>query len=114
MWLQYGGNWGAAGGGGCPVEYQGTAYVAEQPWDISSLQACTPGSTCPVSSTFTDEHFVSSHRKLSLLVMYRSSLTDCVIADGAPGLCLYYDSDPEQRCARPGKSFSPNPQLFLT
>jgi hypothetical protein len=27
------------------------------PWDISSLGACHAGSTCPVSSTFTDPEF---------------------------------------------------------
>ena len=42
----------------CPEAYQGTAFVGDEPWDISSLQSCAPGSTCPVSSTFTDEHFM--------------------------------------------------------
>jgi|EP01046_Picozoa_sp_COSAG06_P003293 hypothetical protein len=66
MWLQYGGNWAAAGsaradetagGTACGEEYVGTAFVNEQPWDISDLGACHPGSTCPVSKTFTDEQF---------------------------------------------------------
>ena len=61
--MQYGGNWGASGSAElCPgsdtsadgQDYVGTAYVNEQPWDISALQACRPGSTCPVSPTFTD------------------------------------------------------------
>ena len=55
LWLQYGGNWGAAGNADlCPADYNGKAYVEEQLWDISGLQACQPGSTCPVSKTFTD------------------------------------------------------------
>ena len=55
LWLQYGGNWGAAGNADlCPADYNGKAYVEEQVWDISGLQACQPGSTCPVSKTFTD------------------------------------------------------------
>ena len=41
----------------CPEDYQGKAYVSEQVWDISSLQACEMGSTCPVSNTFTDTRF---------------------------------------------------------
>jgi hypothetical protein len=60
MWLQYGGNWAAAGtarAGACGEEYVGTAFINDQPWDISGLGACHPGSTCPVSSTFTDEQF---------------------------------------------------------
>jgi hypothetical protein len=58
LWLQYGGNWGAAGNADlCPEEYAGKAYVSEQEWDISSLQACQPGSTCPVSNVFTDTRF---------------------------------------------------------
>ena len=58
LWLQYGGNWGAAGDANlCPEDYVGKAYVANQEWDISGLQACQPGSTCPVSSTFTDPRF---------------------------------------------------------
>lgn len=49
IWLQYGGNWGAPGNADlCPPDYVGKAYVAQQEWDISSLQACVPGSTCPV------------------------------------------------------------------
>ena len=36
----------------------GKAYVNDNEWDISSLQACQPGSTCPVSSTYTDQHFM--------------------------------------------------------
>ena len=58
IWLQYGGNWAAAGAGGdCGDDYVGKAYVNDQPWDISALAACQPGSTCRVSDTFTDEHF---------------------------------------------------------
>ena len=59
LWLQYGGNWGAAGNADlCPEDYNGKAYVSEQEWDISGLQACTPGSTCPVSKVFTDTRFM--------------------------------------------------------
>ena len=64
LWLQYGGFWGAAGngnaaiGGVCPADYIGTAYINDEPWDISSLASCASGSTCPVSTTFTDEHFM--------------------------------------------------------
>ena len=61
--MQYGGNWAAAGqGADCGGldeghDYQGKAYVNDQPWDISNLGACPMGSTCPVSNTFTDERF---------------------------------------------------------
>ena len=59
LWLQYGGNWGAAGqNGDCPEDYQGKAWVQDQAWDISDLAACQPGSTCPVSKTYTDERFM--------------------------------------------------------
>ena len=73
MWLQYGGNWAAAGqGGDCGQadtmtqagsdsrghqDYGGKAYINDQVWDISNLAACQSGSTCPVSNTFTDEQF---------------------------------------------------------
>ena len=73
LWLQYGGNWGAAGNADlCPEDYNGKAYVSEQEWDISGLQACTPGSTCPVSKTFTDTRFMvpqgcSAIRKIVIL-----------------------------------------------
>ena len=50
MWLQYGGQWGAAGSG-CG-DINGKAYVsvdggAEAEWDISSLAQCTSGASCP-------------------------------------------------------------------
>ena len=50
MWLQYGGQWGAAGSG-CG-DLAGKALVsvdggAEAEWDISSLAQCTSGSSCP-------------------------------------------------------------------
>jgi hypothetical protein len=73
LWMQYGGNWAAAGqGGDCGqadtmtqagadarghTDYAGKAYVNDEVWDISALAACTAGSTCPVTDTFTDPHF---------------------------------------------------------
>jgi len=63
---EYGGNWAAAGtaradesagGTACGEEYNGVAFINDQPWDISGLGACQPGSTCPVSPTFTDLNF---------------------------------------------------------
>ena len=61
LWFQYGGDWQAAGAGiACPEDYQGVAYVNDQPWDISSLNnqdGCHAGQTCPVSSTYTDLQF---------------------------------------------------------
>jgi hypothetical protein len=44
MWLQYGGNWGMAGGTNCPgsdtstdgQDYVGRAYVNDEPWDVST------------------------------------------------------------------------------
>jgi hypothetical protein len=58
LWIQYGGMYGAAGThGGCPAEYLGKAYVNDQPWDISSLSACSSGSTCGVSATYTHPKF---------------------------------------------------------
>ena len=59
MWLQYGGNWAAAGAhGACPEDYQGKAYINDEVWDISEMGGCHAGSTCPVSPTFTDERFM--------------------------------------------------------
>ena len=50
MWIQYGGQWGAAGQG-CG-DLAGKAYVAvnggaEQEWDISALGLCSSGAACP-------------------------------------------------------------------
>ena len=50
MWIQYGGQWGAAGQG-CG-DLAGKALVsvnggAEQEWDISALAQCSSGASCP-------------------------------------------------------------------
>lgn len=58
LWFQYSGQWSAVGAhGSCPDRYQGTAYVANQPWDITSMGQCHSGAECPVSATFTDRQF---------------------------------------------------------
>lgn len=73
LWMQYGGNWAAAGqGSDCGQadtmgqagadsrghqDYAGKAYINDEVWDISALAACQAGSTCPVSDTFTDSRF---------------------------------------------------------
>ena len=58
LWFQYGGQWAAAGAhGSCPDRFKGTAYINNQPWDISSMSQCRSGTMCPVSPTFTDQQF---------------------------------------------------------
>jgi hypothetical protein len=58
FWVQYGGQYSAAGAhGDCPDRYKGRAYINSQEWDISALGDCEPGGHCPVSPTFTDEQF---------------------------------------------------------
>ena len=57
LWISYGGMYSAAGAGQCPPEYQGTAYVDDVVWDISSLSSCRSGSTCEVSTDYTSPTF---------------------------------------------------------
>lgn len=58
LWISYGGMYSAAGAhGSCPKEYQGTAYVDDQPWDISALSECRSGATCQVSTSYTSPTF---------------------------------------------------------
>ncbi len=58
LWISYGGMYSAAGAhGSCPEEYQGVAYVDDQPWDISALSDCRSGSTCRVSTSYTSPTF---------------------------------------------------------
>lgn len=58
LWISYGGMYSAAGAhGSCPEEYQGMAYVDDQPWDISALSECRSGSTCQVSTSYTSPTF---------------------------------------------------------
>ena len=65
LWIQYGGQYSAAGTHySCPDRYRGKAYIGNQQWDISGMNACQAGQNCPVSSTFTDPPVSYTHLTL--------------------------------------------------
>ena len=47
MWIQYGGQYSAAGThGSCPERYRNRAYINNDLWDIHAMGDCVAGSYC--------------------------------------------------------------------
>ena len=85
LWIQYGGQYSAAGQhGSCPDRYHGKAYINSAEWDITALGACQAGGHCPVSPTFTDEQFEVPQGCASVAVTTTTMRGRGVVTNEAP------------------------------
>ena len=76
MWIQYGGQWGAAGSG-CG-DINGRAYVSvnggdEVEWDISALASCQSGSSCPPVTLDLGESFTVPECAMPITTVEKTS-----------------------------------------